>query len=62
MTTYQHTPEDADAAGYLPYDGQGRPISRADADRIIASAPAQADPEELEDPSTVSLDYIRRIP
>lgn len=44
---YQHVPEDADALGYLPYDGQGRPIPRAEAERIKATAPAQADPEDL---------------
>ena len=41
--SYRHVPEDADAFGYLPHDGWGRPISRATAERLqVPSSGAEA--------------------
>ncbi len=40
---YRHVPADADAFGYLPFDGWGRPISRATAERLqVPSSGAEA--------------------
>jgi len=42
---YRHVPADADAFGYLPFDGWGRPIGRATADRlqVPSGCPAAGD-------------------